>query len=101
MPSVYDYRLKVRIAKLYKQIRMVEHDIIDAQTPAEVSALSDRLDEIETLIVHANIPVLDSDAFLKVRQARDLASDRIGRVDAKAALTLRAAATVSLETTRF
>ena len=101
MPSVYDYRLKVRIEKLYKQIRMVEHDIIDAQTPAEVSALSDRLDEIETSIMHANIPVLDSDAFLKVRQALDLARDRIGRVDAKAAPTVRAAAAVSLETTQF
>ena len=40
MPSVYDYRLKVRIAKLYKQIRTVEHDIIYAQTPAEVSSTS-------------------------------------------------------------
>ena len=99
MPSVYDYRLKVRIAKLYKQIRMVEHDIIDAQTPAEVSALSDRLDEIETSIMHANIPVLDSDAFYQVRQALDLARDRIGRVDTKAAPTLRATAAVSLETT--
>ena len=40
MPSVYDYRLKVRIAKLYNQIRTVEHDIIAAQAPAEVSATS-------------------------------------------------------------
>ena len=99
MRSVYDYRLKVSIAKLYKQIRMVEHDIIDAQTPAEVSALSDRRDEIETSIMHANIPVLDSDAFYQVRQALDLARDRIGRVDTKAAPTLRAPAAVSLETT--
>ncbi len=91
MPSVYDYRLKVRIAKLYKQIRTVEHDINDAKTPAEVTALCDRLDEIETSIVHANIPVLDSDAFYQVRQALDLARDRIGRGDAKAAPTLRVA----------
>ena len=89
----------MRLAKLYKQIRMVEHDIIDAQTPAEVSALSDRRDEIETSIMHANIPVLDSDAFYQVRQALDLARDRIGRVDAKAAPTLRATAAVSPETT--
>ena len=95
MPSVYDYRLKVRIAKLYKQIRTVEHDIIDAKTPEEVNALSDRLDEIETSIVHANIPVLDSDAFYQVRQALDLARDRIGRGDAKAAPTLRPSATMN------
>ena len=94
MPSVYDYRLKVRIAKLYKQIRTVEHDIIDAKSPEEVNALSDRLDVIETSIVHANIPVLDSDAFYQVRQALDLARDRIGRGDAKAAPTLRVAASV-------
>ena len=92
MPAVYDYRLKVRIAKLYKLIRTVEHDIIDAKTPSEVSALSDRLDAIETSIVHANIPVLDSDAFYQVRQALDLARDRIGRGDAKAAPTLRQSA---------
>ena len=89
MPSVYDYRLKVRIATLYKQIRTVEHDIVDAKTPAEVNALSDRLDAIETSIEHANIPALDSDAFYQVRQALDLARDRIGRGDAKAAPTLR------------
>ena len=82
-----------------QSIRTVEHDIIDAQTPAEVSALSDRLDQIETSIMHANIPVLDSDAFLKVRQALNLARDRIGRVDAKASPTVRTAAAVSLETT--
>ena len=99
MPSVYDYRLKVRIAKLYKQIRTVEHDIIDARTPTEVGALSDRLDEIETSIVHANIPVLDSDAFYQVRQALDLARDRIGRGDAKAAPTLRVTASASALTT--
>ena len=82
-----------------QSIRTVEHDIIDVKTPAEVSALSDRLDQIETSIMHANIPVLDSDAFYQVRQALDVASDRIGRVDAKAAPTLRAVASVSLKTT--
>ncbi|RPJ44608.1 MAG: TAXI family TRAP transporter solute-binding subunit [Betaproteobacteria bacterium] len=77
MPALYDWRVKRKIFRWYRELKEVEVSLHDAAGTADTAALLKRLDEIEVGVAEIRVPLTYWDYVYTLRGHIDLVRARL------------------------
>jgi hypothetical protein len=77
LPEVYDWRIRSKIVKHYRDVVAADQILARRPSPTECTALLSRLDEIEDDVRRLRVPLGYADAHYHLRMHVDLVRRRV------------------------
>jgi TRAP-type uncharacterized transport system substrate-binding protein len=77
IPALFRWRMSLRINRWYRLLLLVEHDAMSDALPAQLAALTGRIDEIESEVHKMKVPASYGDQFYVLRTHINFVRNRL------------------------